>query len=77
MNHARYLVIPHEGLWKINFNNQYYGPFTTREAAVAMAVETAGKAAADGHPTAEVLEMTGPGAFTKLWSWAEDGKAKG
>ena len=64
--HARYIVLAHEGAWKINLANRYYGPFPTREAAVANATEGARKAAEGGYP-ASVLLMDGT-AFETLWT---------
>lgn len=64
--HARYIVLEHEGVWKINLDNKYYGPFATREAAVEAATGTAGKAADAGYP-ASVLLMQGA-AFETLWT---------
>lgn len=64
--HARYVVISHDGKWKINLDNKYYGPFDTPEAAVEMAVDTARKAADAGYP-ASVIMMHGQRMET-LWS---------
>ena len=46
--HARYIVLEHEGVWKINLDNRYYGPFATQEAAVENATATAQKAGGAG-----------------------------
>lgn len=64
--HARYIVLSHDGEWKINLDNRYYGPFATQEAAVDMATDTARKAGSAGYP-ASVLLMKGT-AFETLWS---------
>jgi hypothetical protein len=64
--HARYIVLEHEGVWKINLDNRYYGPFPTREAAVENATGTAQKAAEGGYP-ATVLLMQGA-KFETLWT---------
>lgn len=64
--HARYIVLEHEGVWKINLDNKYYGPFATREAALEAATGTARKAADGGYP-ASVLLMQGT-AFETLWT---------
>lgn len=69
---ARYIVMNHGGEWKINLDNRYFGPFATREAAVEMAIDTAGKAAAQGYP-ASVLLMEGQ-AFQPLWTSDEGRK---
>lgn len=62
---ARYIVMHHGGEWKINLDNRYYGPCTTREAAVEMAIGTAREAAAKGYP-ASVLVMEGT-EFETVW----------
>lgn len=64
--HARYIVLEHEGVWKINLDNRYYGPFATREAAVENATATARKAGEAGYP-ASVLLMRGTD-FETLWT---------
>ena len=48
------------------WDNRYYGPFATREAAVESATDTARKAADQGHD-ARVMVMTAPGLFDTLW----------
>lgn len=67
--HARYIVVEHEGVWKINLDNKYYGPFATKEQAAKSAEETARKAAADGYP-ASVLLLKGT-TFDTLWTSAD------
>lgn len=64
--HARYIVLEHEGVWKINLDNSYYGPFPTRELAVESATGTAKKAAQAGYP-ASVLAMQGT-QFETVWT---------
>jgi hypothetical protein len=64
--HARYIVLEHEGVWKINLDNRYYGPFATREAAVESATATARQAGEAGYP-ASVLLMRGAD-FETLWT---------
>ena len=68
--HARYIVLEHEGVWKINLDNRYYGPFPTCEAAVENATETARQAAEGGYP-ASVLLMQGT-RFETLWTNQDD-----
>ncbi len=68
--HARYIVLEHEGEWKINLDNRYYGPFATRQAAVESATGTARKAGEDGYP-ASVLLMQGT-KFETLWTTEVD-----
>ncbi|WP_176592674.1 DUF2188 domain-containing protein [Sphingobium sp. EM0848] len=68
--HARYIVLEHEGVWKINLDNRYYGPFPTRETAVESATGTAQKASEAGYP-ASVLLMRGT-KFETLWTSVAD-----
>ena len=68
--HARYIVLEHEGVWKINLDNRYFGPFSTQQAAVDSATDTARKAADGGYP-ASVLLMRGT-SFETLWTNAPD-----
>lgn len=63
--HARYIVVAHEGVWKINLDNRYFGPFTTRDEAVESATKTARQASESGYP-ASVLVMEGA-AFETVW----------
>lgn len=63
--HARYIILAHEGAWKINLDNRYYGPFATREAAVKSATQTARQAAETGY-RASVLVMDGT-KFETVW----------
>ncbi|MCP1468863.1 hypothetical protein J3E64_000534 [Sphingobium sp. OAS761] len=68
--HARYIVLHHDGAWKINLNNKYYGPFDTQAAAVDSATDTAREASRAGHP-ASVLLMRGT-QFDTLWSSVDE-----
>ena len=64
--HARYIVLEHEGTWKINLDNRYYGPFPSSDAAIASATDTALKASEGGYP-ASVLLMRGT-QFETVWT---------
>lgn len=68
--HARYIVVEHEGAWKINLDNKYYGPFATKDEAVASATQTAQKAQDAGYP-ASVLLMKGTD-FETMWTSEAD-----
>ncbi|MES2271384.1 MAG: DUF2188 domain-containing protein [Pseudomonadota bacterium] len=65
---ARYIVMNHDGEWKINLDNRYYGPFRTKEIAVEMAIETAKKADAAGYPASALLMADA--SFEPLWASA-------
>lgn len=65
---ARYIVLHHDGEWKINLDNRYYGPFPTKAAAVDSATQTARQAHQGGYPASVLLMVDGQ--FETLW---EDG----
>ncbi|MEJ7925368.1 DUF2188 domain-containing protein [Sphingobium sp. AN641] len=71
--HARYIVLEHEGAWKINLDNRYFGPFATRDAATAMATDTARKASEGGYPASVLLMIDG--RFDTLWTSTAPGDA--
>ncbi len=67
---ARYIVLEHDGAWRINLNNLYYGPYEDRETAVTTAAQTALEASNAGHH-AQVLLATAHGMFRLLWDSAQ------
>ncbi len=73
--HARYIVVQHENVWKINLDNRYFGPFDTKEAAVASATDTAKGAGEKGYP-ASVLLLNGT-RFDTLWTNVPDDQPAG
>ena len=73
---ARYIVLQHDGAWRINLNNLYYGPYEDRDAAVTTAARTAREASLTGH-RAQVLLATDRGMFRLLWDSADAVEAEG
>ena len=63
---ARYIAVDHDGTWKINLNNKYFGPFADKQACVDAAIKGAKEAAAKGYPAAALL-LVEEGKFEKLW----------
>lgn len=73
---ARYIVLQHDGAWRINLNNLYYGPYEDRDMAVTTAAKTAREASLTGH-RAQVLLATERGMFRLLWDSAEAAESGG
>ena len=71
MTPTRYIVLEHAGQWKINFNNQYYGPFESRDTAVESATQSAREAVTIGH-NAQVMVMSSPAHFDTVWTAEND-----
>lgn len=63
---ARYIVIHHDGAWRINLHNLYYGPYDDRDAAITAAATTAREASQSGH-RAQVILATDRSTFRTLW----------
>ena len=71
MTPTRYIVLEHDGQWKINLNNRYYGPLATRDEAVRHAIETARQAGALGYDAC-VMVMVGTTEFETVWQYRKD-----
>ena len=68
---ARYIVLEHDGQWKLNINNRYFGPFDTREDGVREAIHAAEKAGKLGYD-AQVMVMNGTTSFETVWHYGKD-----
>lgn len=62
----RYLVVLHQGEWKIFYRGHHFGPYSTAQAARSYAVAAAHEAAAAGG-SAEVRMQEADGRFTEEW----------
>lgn len=49
MARSQYFVVLHDNQWKISFNGQHYGPYTTQQAAIRAAVDAAHSTGQKGH----------------------------
>jgi hypothetical protein len=71
MARAQYIVVKHQGEWKISFDGQHYGPYTTQRDAIRAAVDTAHKAGQQGHD-AQVLIQGENNQFRTEWTYGHD-----
>lgn len=71
MARAQYVVVLHNGQWKISFDGKHYGPYDTQKAAIKVAVDTAHKAGKDGHD-AQVLVQGQDNRFRTEWTYGND-----
>jgi hypothetical protein len=73
MARAQYVVVKHEGQWKISYECQHYGPYGkgTQAEAIKMAVESAQKAGLNGHD-AQVLIQGEDNKFRTEWTYGHD-----
>lgn len=71
MARAQYVVVSHQGQWKISYNGQHHGPYSTQKAAIRAAVDAAHKAGNLGHD-AQVLIQGENNQFRTEWTYGHD-----
>lgn len=71
MARARYVVVKHQGEWKISYNQKHYGPYATQKAAIKIAVDAAHKAGQKGHDS-QVLIQGEDNRFRTEWTYGND-----
>lgn len=71
MARTQYVVVLHEGEWKISHDGKHYGPYQTQAAAITVAVDAAHKAGQQGHD-AQVLVQGTNNQFRTEWTYGHD-----
>ncbi|MBK8787020.1 MAG: DUF2188 domain-containing protein [Chitinophagaceae bacterium] len=71
MARLQYYVVHHQGQWKISYNSVHYGPYSTQQAAINEAVDTAHKAGKLGYE-AQVLVQGADSKFRIEWTYGND-----
>lgn len=71
MARLQYYVVHHEGKWKITFNSVHYGPYSTQQEAIRVAIDTAHKAVQEGYD-AQVLVQGTDSKFRTEWTYGHD-----
>jgi hypothetical protein len=67
MARANYFVIRHERQWKISFDGEQYGPYTTQKDAIRAAVDAARRAGQIGND-AQVMVQGVNNKFRAAWT---------
>jgi hypothetical protein len=68
MAHPQYIVVRHEGQWKISLNGAHYGPYATQRDAIRAAVDTAHEAGRIGLNGQVLLQDQ----FRTEWTYGKD-----
>ncbi len=76
MARENYVVVEADGQWRISFSGNLYGFYADAAAAIAVARDTAAKAAAAGLAAAVLVETSG-GSFRTEAVFEPAGKAPG
>lgn len=71
MARTQYVVIHHQGQWKISFEGKLYGPYDTQAAAIRKAVDAAHEAGKKGHDSQVLIQGT-DNKFRTEWTYGHD-----
>lgn len=71
MSRAQYVVVLHEGEWKVSFDGRHYGPYATQAAAIEAAIGSASAVDRRGQE-AEVLVQGANKMFHTEWTNWQD-----
>jgi Uncharacterized protein conserved in bacteria (DUF2188) len=71
MARTQYVVVIHNGEWKISFDGKHYGPYATQKSAIRAAVDAAHKAGNQGHDS-QVLIQGENNKFRTEWTYGND-----
>lgn len=71
MARAQYVVVLHQGQWKISFDGKHYGPYDTQKAAIRSAVDAAHETGKKGND-AQVLIQGTDNKFRTEWTYGND-----
>lgn len=68
MARTQYVVVNHDGQWKISLNGKHYGPYDTQATALRAAVDAAHKNGGDS----QVLVQGANNQFRTEWTYGHD-----
>ena len=71
MARAHYVVVSHQGNWKVSHGGKHLGPYKTQAEAVLAAVDAAHKAGQQGHEAQVIVQGTA-GSFRTEWTYGDD-----
>ncbi|MFG1377609.1 DUF2188 domain-containing protein [Xanthobacter autotrophicus] len=71
MERLQYVVVLHEGQWKISFRGEHFGPYSTQKDAIRKAVDAAHESGRSGRD-AQVLIQGANHQFRTEWTYGHD-----
>lgn len=71
MAHARYFIVRTGDEWRIKFDDEEYGPYSSQAEALLFAIEAAQKLGEYGDST-QVCLMGDNGHFHPEWTYGQD-----
>ena len=71
MLRTQYIVLEHDGGWKIRFEGQHFGPYPSERAAVFAAIEAAERAPKSSYEARVMVQSRLSGQLTVVWSYGD------
>jgi hypothetical protein len=68
MLRAQYIVVEHDGLWKVKFEGRHFGPYENQRAAVHAAIEAAERAPKSGYEPRVMVQSRLTGQLHVEWT---------
>jgi hypothetical protein len=71
MLRTQYVVVEHDGVWKIRFEGRHFGPYPNERAAVHAAIEAAERAPKSGYEPRVMTQSPRTGELLVEWTRGE------
>ena len=71
MLRTQYIVLEHDGAWKIRFEGRHFGPYPNERAAVHAAIEAAERAPKSGYESRVMLQSSLTGQLHVEWTYGD------
>ena len=68
MLRTQYIVLEHDGVWKIRFEGRHFGPYANERAAVHAAIEAAERAPKSGYDPRVMVQSSLTGQLRVEWT---------
>ena len=68
MLRTQYIVLEHDGAWKIRFEGRHFGPYPNERAAVHAAIEAAERAPKSGYAPRVMVQSSLTGQLHVEWT---------
>ena len=71
MLRTQYIVLEHDGAWKIRFEGRHFGPYPNERAAVHAAIEAAERAPKSGYEPRVMVQSSLTGQLNVEWTYGD------
>lgn len=71
MLRAQYIVLEHDGAWKIRFEGRHFGPYANERAAVHAAIQAAERGPKSGYGPQVMVQSNLTGQIQVEWTYGD------